>query len=179
MVDSPVREPVREIEKKTLRVVAALIRRDGRVLLSQRRPGRHLGLTWEFPGGKVEPGESDEDALRRELAEELGVEVEVGSLCFETRHGYAAREVHLLVYRCNLIAGEPRALEVNAVDWVEQEKVGEREFPPADMPLVNGLAQGMIPLEDPADEEEESEEEEVAIKPAKVLRMIKLPPSNT
>ena len=80
---------------RNLRVVAALIRDRGQVLLTQRRPGRHLGLSWEFPGGKVEAGEDDEQALRRELREELGVEVRIGTLCFETRHNYGSREMHL------------------------------------------------------------------------------------
>jgi 8-oxo-dGTP diphosphatase len=130
--------------KKNIRVVAALIRRDGQVLLTQRKPGRHLGLSWEFPGGKVEAGETDDEALRRELREELGVTVTVGSRCFETRHSYGAREMHLLVYRCRLVEGDPKPLDVNAVEWVEESRIKEREFLPADLPLVHGLANGLI-----------------------------------
>ncbi|HEY4220971.1 MAG TPA: (deoxy)nucleoside triphosphate pyrophosphohydrolase [Myxococcota bacterium] len=130
--------------KKNLRVVAALIRQDGKVLLTQRKPGKHLGLSWEFPGGKVEAGESDEQALVRELREELGVAVTVGTRCFETRHHYGAREMHLLVYRCKIVSGTPTALDVHALDWVEERRVKEREFLPADMPLVHGLAHGLI-----------------------------------
>ena len=133
--------------KKSIRVVAALIRKDGKVLLTQRKPGRHLGLSWEFPGGKVEAGEDDEQALKRELQEELGVTVTVGTRCFETRHTYGAREMHLLVYRCRLIEGEPRALDVHNVEWVEEKKIHEREFLPADMPLVHGLRHGLIASE--------------------------------
>jgi 8-oxo-dGTP diphosphatase len=124
--------------------VAALIRADGLVLLTQRKPGRHLGLSWEFPGGKVEDGETDEIALMRELREELGVDVAVGTRCFETRHTYGARDMHLLVYRCRLIAGTPVALDVNAVEWVQEKRIEEREFLPADKPLVHGLAHGLI-----------------------------------
>jgi 8-oxo-dGTP diphosphatase len=130
--------------RRNIRVVAALIRQGGKVLLTQRKPGRHLGLSWEFPGGKVEAGESDEQALMRELQEELGVTVSVGTRCFETRHSYGTREMHLLVYRCRLLEGEPRALDVNAVEWVEEIRVQEREFLPADLPLVHGLANGLI-----------------------------------
>lgn len=135
---------------KNIRVVAALIRRRdgerGQVLLTQRKPGRHLGLSWEFPGGKVEAGESDEEALMRELREELGVDVTVGTRCFETRHTYGAREMHLLVYRCRLNDGgePPRALDVNAVEWVEEHKIQERSFLPADLPLVHGIANGLV-----------------------------------
>ena len=130
--------------KKCIRVVAAVIERDGRYLVTQRRPTAVLPLLWEFPGGKVETGETDEQALIRELQEELGVVVVVGSRCFETRHSYGAREMHLLVYRCRLVSGEPKALEVNAVEWVEEKRIGEREFLPADMPLVHGLKHGLI-----------------------------------
>jgi len=129
---------------KHLRVVAGLIRQNGRVLLTQRKPGRHLGLAWEFPGGKVEAGETDEEALRREMREELGVEVTVGTRCFETRHTYGTREMHLLVYRCRLVAGEPKAIDVNAFEWVDEVRVAEREFLPADLPLVHGLANGLV-----------------------------------
>ncbi len=129
---------------KNLRVVAGLIREGGKVLLTQRKPGRHLGLHWEFPGGKVEAGETDDEALRRELREELGLEVSVGTRCFETRHTYGAREMHLLVYRCRIIAGEPQALDVNAFEWVDENRVSERDFLPADLPLVHGLQNGLV-----------------------------------
>lgn len=136
-------------------MVAALIRENERVLITQRRPGRHLGLSWEFPGGKVEPGETDPQALARELREELGVDVRVGSLCFETRHTSGAREMHLLVYRCRIVRGTPRPIEVNAVEWVQESRILERDFLPADMPLVRGLAAGLVAKEGPDDEEEE------------------------
>lgn len=129
---------------RSIRVVAALIRHDGKVLLTQRKPGRHLGLSWEFPGGKVEAGETDDEALRRELREELGVDVTVGTRCFETRHTYGSREMHLLVYRCRLVRGTPEALDVNAVEWVEESRIKEREFLPADLPLVHGIAAGLV-----------------------------------
>jgi 8-oxo-dGTP diphosphatase len=137
-------EARRPAPPRHIRVVAALIRQGGQVLLTQRKPGRHLGLSWEFPGGKVEAGETDEEALRRELMEELDVTVEVGSRCFETRHNYGSREMHLLVYRCRLVAGEPKAIDVNAFEWVEETRIAEREFLPADLPLVHGIANGLV-----------------------------------
>lgn len=146
--------PQQKRRPRSIRVVAALIREEERVLLTQRKPGRHLGLSWEFPGGKVEAGETDPEALRRELQEELGVEVRVGSLCFETRHTYGSREMHLLVYRCRILSGEPEALDVNAVEWVHEARILEREFLPADMPLVRGIAAGLVAREGPDDEDE-------------------------
>lgn len=134
--------------QRPLRVVAALIRAQGQVLLTQRKPGRHLGLSWEFPGGKVEAGETDDEALRRELQEELGVETRVGSLCFETRHNYGSREMHLLVYRCRILAGTPRALDTYACEWVDENRLHEREFLPADRPLVNGIVAGLVAQDD-------------------------------
>lgn len=154
-------------EKKQFRVVAALIRKDGKVLLTQRWPGRHLGLTWEFPGGKVEEGEDDREALERELKEELGVTAKIGSCCFETRHGYGAREVHLLIFRCKLIEGIPRALDVKAMEWADLESLAERKFPPADLLFVQELVAGRIKAEE---DDEDDEEDEPAFKPAQVVR---------
>jgi 8-oxo-dGTP diphosphatase len=156
-------------EKKQFRVVAALIRKGNKVLLTQRWPGRHLGLTWEFPGGKVEEGESDIEALERELKEELGVEAEIGSCCFETRHGYGSREVHLLIFRCKLIEGTPRALDVKAMEWADMETLAERKFPPADLLFVQELVAGRISDEEitPADHDEE---DNGGFKPAQVVR---------
>ncbi|OPZ23686.1 MAG: CTP pyrophosphohydrolase [bacterium ADurb.BinA186] len=158
--------PLEIDEKKQFRVVAALIRKEGKVLLTQRWPGRHLGLTWEFPGGKVEEGEDDREALERELKEELGVTAKIGSCCFETRHGYGAREVHLLIFRCRLLDGTPRALDVKAMEWADLETLAERKFPPADLLFVQELVAGRIK----ADELDEEEEEEETFKPAQVVR---------
>lgn len=158
-------------DRKQFRVVAALIRKNDKVLLTQRWPGRNLGLTWEFPGGKVEEGETDVEALQRELKEELGVEAEIGSCCFETRHGYGAREVHLLIFRCQLTEGVPRALDVKAMEWADLDSLASRKFPPADLLFVQELVAGRISGEEGSEEkslEEDDEEEEFV--PAKVVR---------
>ena len=154
---------------KNLRVVAALIRADGEVLLTQRRPGRHLGLSWEFPGGKVEAGETDEQALRRELQEELGVEVRFGTLCFETRHHYGQREMHLLVYRCRITEGDPVALDTHACEWVAEGRLKERTFLPADLPLVHGIVEGLVAFDGDDLDADDDDDDEIEIRPAQVV----------
>lgn len=155
-------------EKKQFRVVAALIRKDNKVLLTQRWPGRNLGLTWEFPGGKVEEGESDRDALERELEEELGIKAEIGSCCFETRHGFGSREVHLLIFRCKLLTGTPRALDVKAMEWADLDSLAERKFPPADLLFVQELMAGRIAHDE--SHPPEDDDDEPVFKPAQVVR---------
>ena len=156
------------MDEKTIRVVAALIRKDFQVLITERWPGKHLGLTWEFPGGKVEEGESDEQALKRELVEELGIEVRVGSCCFQTTYSYSNKEVHLSIFRCEITHGKPQALDVKSFEWVPQNKLTERPFPPADLIFVQELAAGKIPENNPV------EESEPLIKPAQIIRRVSL-----
>lgn len=120
-------------------VAAGLIVRDGRLLVAQRPAGTHLAGLWEFPGGKVQPGESWEDALQRELQEELDCTVHVGALYEEVVHPYPGKTVHLRFYRCSLTQGEPRPVECAAVTWTDRERLRQFEFPPADARLLDRL----------------------------------------
>jgi 8-oxo-dGTP diphosphatase len=120
--------------------VAALVERDGRVLMSRRRPDQSLPNCWEFPGGKVEPGESPEAALAREIEEELGCGVRVGGVYEVVFHAYPDFDLYMLVYRCEIVAGTPQARQVAAVDWVPVEVIPTLELPPADYPLARRLA---------------------------------------
>lgn len=122
-----------------LRVVAAVVIREGRVLLTQRPPGTHLEGLWEFPGGKVEPGESDAGALIRELREELGVEAKVGALYGRVVHAYPERTVELSFYLCELGAAEPVALEVSGIAWAPLDRLSDYALPPADRPILERL----------------------------------------
>ena len=127
-------------------VAAVIIRDDGRILVTQRLAGAHLGGKWEFPGGKPEPGESDEEALRRELVEELGVDTSVGALVLRTEHQYPAREGHaaksvrVAFYRASICSGEPRCIGVNDIRWVTPRQLADLDLPDADRPLVAVLS---------------------------------------
>lgn len=121
-------------------VVAALVVQGGQVLITQRRADQDLPLLWEFPGGKVEPGEAPEAALARELREELGVVASVGRIWDVLFHAYPKYDVYMLVYRCTLADGETaRAVEVADVAWVPPARLGAYAILPADEPLVKRL----------------------------------------
>ncbi len=129
-----------EGQMRTIRVVAALLDRDdGRVLITQRRPQAFMPLKWEFPGGKVETGESDEEALGRELKEELGVEVQVGPHFMGLEHDYPDFRIDFHVYHCTLLSGELEKLAVNDLRWVLPEELDDYDFPPADEPTIAKL----------------------------------------
>ena len=117
-------------------VAAAVVIRDGRVLLTRRAEGQHLAGLWEFPGGKLEDGESPEAAVVRECEEECGIEVEVAGILEVTHHRYPEKEVLLLFYRCELRAGEVRHLQVADHAWVPPEDLGDYSLPPADERVV-------------------------------------------
>ena len=122
-----------------LDVAAGLIFRAGKLLLTQRRPTDHLGGLWEFPGGKREAGETFAECLRRELREELGVEVQVGGLIEGITHAYADRVVRLEFFRCVLRSGEPQPLGCAALAWVSRTELVGYSFPAADARLLERL----------------------------------------
>jgi 8-oxo-dGTP diphosphatase len=124
-------------------VVAAVVVREGRVLLTRRGAGAHLEHHWEFPGGKVEPGEAPPDALARELSEELGVIAAVGAPFAFNFHEYPGRRVLLLTYLV-AIEGEPRPLGCAALGWFNAGEVASLTMPPADGPILERLMPGLF-----------------------------------
>lgn len=124
----------------TIRVVAAVVERGGRYLIAQRNPHAVFPLLWEFPGGKVEPGEDDASALRREMMEELGVGVTVGPLLERKVHCYREFSVDFRAYHCTLVEGEPQALNCAAFAWVPLADLASYPFPPADEEAIALLA---------------------------------------
>jgi 8-oxo-dGTP diphosphatase len=124
----------------TIRVVAgALFDVHGRVLIAQRPAGKHMAGRWEFPGGKIHAGESELDALRRELLEELGVSLESAVRMLELSHDYPGRRVHLCMWRVTSYRGEPRALDHQALKWVAPAELDSEDLLEADRPIVEAL----------------------------------------
>ena len=122
-----------------IEVVAALIRGENRVLLCRRPDGKAQGGKWEFPGGKIEPGETGEAALRRECMEELDVALEVGRALADVCQDYPGRSVHLTLYEARIASGEPRRLEHSDIRWIVPEELGEYDLCPADAQLIARL----------------------------------------
>ena len=125
---------------KIIEVAAGLVFRDGKLLITQRPAGGHLAGLWEFPGGKREPQESFEQALRRELMEELGIEIEVRDLVESITHAYPEKTVRLQFFRCGWRHYEPQALGCSAFRWVSRQELDRYEFPAADARLLDRLA---------------------------------------
>jgi len=129
-------------DRRVLRVVAAVVERNGQYLITQRRATAVLPLMWEFPGGKVEPGETDQQALKRELLHRLGVEIEVGKLISFVSHPYEHYVVGLFLYECTLALGPDTSLEpraVNAYKWAASSEFDQYPFTPADEASMNKL----------------------------------------
>ena len=121
-------------------VVAAVVQRDGRYLITRRLEGTHLAGLWEFPGGKILPAEEAESALRRELREELGVDASVGELIEAVTWTYPEKTVRILFFRCS-VHGEPCPQERQEMLWVEPADLPRYAFPAADLRLIERLAQ--------------------------------------
>ena len=119
-------------------VVAAVIAGDAGFFVTRRQQGVHLEGYWEFPGGKIDAGETHDAALKREIREELGADVEVGALLLTTSHAYPERTVTLYFYRCTL-AGTPQPLLGQEMRWVPASGLSALAFPPADEELINLL----------------------------------------
>ena len=125
--------------QKITEVVAALIWRGDKFLICQRPADKARGLLWEFVGGKVEDGESKEDALKRECREELNIEIEAGGIFAEVTHGYSDITVHLTLFNAVILRGEPRLLEHNDIKWITPSEIPDYEFCPADKVFLDLL----------------------------------------
>lgn len=124
---------------RTIRVVAAVIENNGRYLITQRRPTAVLPLMWEFPGGRVEDGETDASALQREVRHRLGVDISIGQLISFVSHPYESYVVDLYLYECRLTRGEPTTKNVHAFRWATSAEFDQYPFTPADEASMNKL----------------------------------------
>ena len=120
-------------------VVSALIWDEERFMICQRPAHKARGLLWEFVGGKTEPGESREDALKRECREELDVELEVGDVFMEVDHEYPDLFVHLTLFNARIASGEPKMIEHNDIRWITIDEIDDYEFCPADADILARL----------------------------------------
>ena len=127
------------MEKKVTEVVAALIWDGDKFLICQRPAHKARGLLWEFVGGKVEPGETKEQALIRECREELAVTLSVGEVFVEVDHEYPDLNVHLTLFNAVISEGTPRILEHNDIRWITVEEIPQYEFCPADETVLKKL----------------------------------------
>lgn len=127
-------------DKKIVTVVAALIRKDSHFLICQRPPHKARGLLWEFPGGKVEAGETPKEALQRECREELDVEVLPGRLFICLTHDYPDLTVCLYLYEAEILEGAPKMLEHADMRWITPEEIPDFEFCPADVKILQKIS---------------------------------------
>lgn len=120
-----------------INVVGAVVVKEGMILCAQRGPGKALAGLWEFPGGKIEAGESGEQALLREVQEELRLEISVGRQITTTRHEYEFAIVNLTTFYCSVSSGEPQPVEHLAISWLKPQDLLDLEWAPADIPAVH------------------------------------------
>lgn len=125
--------------KRRIHVVGAVLVRDGKILAARRGDGMSLAGMWEFPGGKIEAGETPQEALRRELEEELRCRAEIGERVETTEHEYDFGVVILTTYFCTLIEGEPQLTEHAEITWLPAADLDVLEWAPADVPAVERL----------------------------------------
>lgn len=132
------------VRREPIAVAAGILVRDERILICQRHHAEAYPLQWEFPGGKLQPGESPEAALRRELEEELDVEATAGPEVFRLRHRYPDRYVEVIFFRVDSFRGEPRNRVFESIAWVTRHELASYEFLEADRELVRRIARGEI-----------------------------------
>ena len=133
-------EPTSPIPHKTIGV-AVIWNDQGQILIDRRRPSGSLGGLWEFPGGKIEPGETILECIKREIWEELGIEIAVGKHLVSIEHTYTDLRVTLTVHHCYHLTGCPEPIECDEVRWVQLDELGQYPFPQANEQIIAALQQ--------------------------------------
>ena len=116
----------------------------GQVLIDRRRPEGQMGGLWEFPGGKIEMGETVEECIKREIQEELGIEIEVGNHLITIDHTYTHLQVTLTVHHCRHLSGEPQPIECDEIRWVTLDEIDQFSFPKANEQVIAALRQAPL-----------------------------------
>ena len=129
-----------------IEVVAALIWKGDKFMICQRPAHKARGLLWEFVGGKVEPGETKEQALIRECKEELGIHLSVGEVFMDVTHEYPDLTVHLTLFNATIANGEPQKLEHNDIQWITPSEISSYEFCPADEEILARICEIYLPM---------------------------------
>ncbi len=122
-----------------MKVTAAVIEEKGKVLIARRKPGRHMGGKWEFPGGKIEPGETPEESLERELREELAIQVSIGEFLCSAFYEGEGVSLELLVYRVQRLKGEPALIEHQDIRWVRPNELAALDLADSDRKVAERL----------------------------------------
>jgi mutator protein MutT len=122
------------------RIGVAVIWNDAsQILIDRRKAGGAMGGLWEFPGGKIEAGETEIDCIRREIKEELDIEITVGDLLIEITHDYPTFQVTLIVHHCHYRSGTPQPIECDEIRWVEPQELWQYEFPGANVRIIEAI----------------------------------------
>lgn len=129
---------------KYIDVVGAAIMKDGKLFVAQRPEGKEVGLKWEFPGGKIEVGESPKEALVREIMEELGTLIEVNHYIATVRHQYSSFHLTMQVFQCTLIGPEPVLTEHVAGKWITAGEIDSLDWAPADYKILDAVKQSLL-----------------------------------
>ena len=119
-----------------IEVVAAVIERGEKYMIARRGPGKHLAGYWEFPGGKIEEGETPEESLQRELKEEFGVHAEIGAYLGDNVHDYGLKVVRLMAYRASVNEDIHQSTDHDLIEWAKFDQMGDYQLAPADIPLL-------------------------------------------
>lgn len=130
---------VQGMDISMLIVTAAVIVDGGKILLAQRKPGAHMELRWEFPGGKLEEGEHPEQCLIREIKEELDLTIEIIDIYKVVKFKYEENDVLILCYKCRPVGGKARIVDCNAFRWIGRDQLDQFEYVPADVAIVEKL----------------------------------------
>ena len=129
---------------KYIEVVAAIIKQEDKILIARRKKGKHLEFKWEYPGGKLENNEEENDALKRELKEEFSIEATIGRYLTESFYEYGSVNINLKAYLVESFSGDFRLIDHDKIEWIKIQEIKKYEFAPADIPINNYLIENGI-----------------------------------